>query len=167
MTSDKYEIDIGIHAKFNLEKKKAILIDPSTVVNTDQGLVKNLGKVLFTDYVLPFEISSVLFIAAMVGAVLLAKRDKQLMGQLYRYLGLSVGLIQENMNSNQRRQNYLADITYVTNSQLAFDYFIKRANCKREGFIQEKIDAIFEAARIANFKLDKPWNECEELYKKA
>ena len=37
----------------------------------------------------------------------LAKRDKQLMGQLYRYLGLSVGLIQENMNSNQRRQNYL------------------------------------------------------------
>ena len=52
----------------------------------------------------------------------LAKRDKQLMGRLYRYLGLSVGLIQENMNSNQRRQNYLADITYVTNSQLAFDY---------------------------------------------
>ena len=52
----------------------------------------------------------------------LAKRDKQLMGQLYRYLGLSVGLIQENMNSKQRRQNYLADITYVTNSQLAFDY---------------------------------------------
>ena len=52
----------------------------------------------------------------------LAKRDKQLMGQLYRYLGLSVGLIQENMNSNQRRENYLADITYVTNSQLAFDY---------------------------------------------
>jgi preprotein translocase subunit SecA len=52
----------------------------------------------------------------------LAKRDKQLMGRLYRYLGLSVGLIQENMSSNQRRQNYLADITYVTNSQLAFDY---------------------------------------------
>jgi preprotein translocase subunit SecA len=52
----------------------------------------------------------------------LAKRDKQLMGRLYRYLGLSVGLIQENMNSTQRRQNYLADITYVTNSQLAFDY---------------------------------------------
>lgn len=43
-----------------------------------QGLVKNLGQLLFTKYVLPFEISSILFIAAMVGAVLLAKRDKQM-----------------------------------------------------------------------------------------
>lgn len=44
----------------------------------ENGLVKNLGQLLFTKYVLPFEISSVLFIAAMVGAVLLAKRDKQI-----------------------------------------------------------------------------------------
>jgi len=42
------------------------------------GMVENLGQLLFTKYVLPFEVSSVLFIAAMVGAVLLAKRDKQL-----------------------------------------------------------------------------------------
>jgi NADH-quinone oxidoreductase subunit J len=41
------------------------------------GLVENLGQLLFTKYVLPFEMSSILFIAAMVGAVLLAKRDKQ------------------------------------------------------------------------------------------
>jgi preprotein translocase subunit SecA len=52
----------------------------------------------------------------------LAKRDKQWMSQLYRYLGLSVGLIQENMTSQERRKNYTADITYVTNSELAFDY---------------------------------------------
>ena len=52
----------------------------------------------------------------------LAKRDKQWMSQLYRYLGLSVGLIQENMTSDERRKNYAADITYVTNSELAFDY---------------------------------------------
>ena len=52
----------------------------------------------------------------------LAKRDKQTMGQIYRYLGLSVGLIQENMGSDERRKNYAADITYVTNSELAFDY---------------------------------------------
>lgn len=52
----------------------------------------------------------------------LAKRDKQLMSQLYRYLGLSVGLIQENMNLIDRRKNYSADITYVTNSELVFDY---------------------------------------------
>ena len=52
----------------------------------------------------------------------LAKRDKQLMSQLYRYLGLSVGLVTESMDSEERRKNYAADITYVTNSELAFDY---------------------------------------------
>jgi NADH-quinone oxidoreductase subunit J len=39
--------------------------------------VQNLGQLLFSKYVLPFEVSSVLFIASMVGAVLLAKREKQ------------------------------------------------------------------------------------------
>ena len=51
--------------------------------------------------------------------------------------------------------------------QLAYENYILRMNHKDEGFFQEKIDAIFEAARIANFKLNKPWNECEELYYKA
>jgi NADH-quinone oxidoreductase subunit J len=46
--------------------------------STDIGLIKNLGKVLFTDYVFPFEIASVLFLSAMVGAVVLGKRDKDL-----------------------------------------------------------------------------------------
>jgi NADH-quinone oxidoreductase subunit J len=41
------------------------------------GLVENLGNTLFTKFVVPFEISSILFISAMVGAILLAKRDKQ------------------------------------------------------------------------------------------
>jgi NADH-quinone oxidoreductase subunit J len=44
---------------------------------TGIGLVKNLGKVLFTDFVVPFEISSILFLAAMVGAVFIGKREKQ------------------------------------------------------------------------------------------
>jgi NADH-quinone oxidoreductase subunit J len=39
------------------------------------GLVKNLGKVLFNQFLLPFEIASILFLAAMVGAVMLGKRD--------------------------------------------------------------------------------------------
>lgn len=45
--------------------------------NPDIGLVKNLGKVLFTEYLLPFEISSVLFLSAMVGAVVLGKKEIQ------------------------------------------------------------------------------------------
>ena len=41
----------------------------------DIGLIQNLGKVLFSDYVVPFEISSILFLSAMVGAVVIGKRD--------------------------------------------------------------------------------------------
>ena len=41
----------------------------------DIGLIQNLGKVLFTDYVVPFEISSVLFLSAMVGAVVIGKKE--------------------------------------------------------------------------------------------
>ncbi len=55
-----------------------ILAQTTTIDANDQGLVGNLGNLLFTKYVLPFEISSVLFIAAMVGAILLAKREKQI-----------------------------------------------------------------------------------------
>jgi NADH-quinone oxidoreductase subunit J len=58
--------------------RDAILAAPMIDANSEKvGLVENLGQVLFTKYVLPFEVSSVLFLAAMVGAVLLAKREKQ------------------------------------------------------------------------------------------
>ena len=59
--------------------KDGLVIAAATVDQSDSiGLVENLGKILFTKYVLPFEISSVWFIAAMVGAVLLGTREKQL-----------------------------------------------------------------------------------------
>jgi len=43
----------------------------------DIGLIENLGRVLFTEYVIPFEISSILFLSAMVGAVVIGKKDEQ------------------------------------------------------------------------------------------
>lgn len=49
--------------------------DPVVLKNPEIGLVKNLGKVLFSKFLLPFEISSILLLSAMVGAVLLAKKD--------------------------------------------------------------------------------------------
>jgi len=52
----------------------------------------------------------------------LANRDQVSMGQIYRFLGLSTGLIQENMSVQERQKNYDADITYVTNNELGFDY---------------------------------------------
>lgn len=57
--------------------KDSVVFEVATkVTENNQGLVENLGHLLFTKYVLPFEVSSILFISAMVGAVLLAKRDK-------------------------------------------------------------------------------------------
>jgi preprotein translocase subunit SecA len=52
----------------------------------------------------------------------LARRDSDWVGQIHRFLGLNVGLIQAGMGEKDRRTSYLADITYVTNSELGFDY---------------------------------------------
>jgi len=52
----------------------------------------------------------------------LAKRDSEWMGAIYRFLGLSVGLIQAQMPKEQRRRAYLADVTYGTNNEFGFDY---------------------------------------------
>jgi preprotein translocase subunit SecA len=52
----------------------------------------------------------------------LANRDQVSMGQIYRFLGLDTGLIQDNMANYERRENYKADITYVTNYEVTFDF---------------------------------------------
>jgi preprotein translocase subunit SecA len=52
----------------------------------------------------------------------LARRDAEWMGQVHRYLGLSVGLIQSGMGPQERQKNYACDVTYATNSELGFDY---------------------------------------------
>ena len=52
----------------------------------------------------------------------LAKRDSEWMGKLYRWLGLSVGLIAQGMDGDARRAAYAADITYGTNNEMGFDY---------------------------------------------
>jgi preprotein translocase subunit SecA len=52
----------------------------------------------------------------------LARRDAETMGQVYSFLGLSVGLIQAGMEPAARRAAYASDVTYVTNSELGFDY---------------------------------------------
>ena len=52
----------------------------------------------------------------------LARRDAEWMGQVHRFLGLTVGLIQQDMSPTERKKNYECDITYATNSELGFDY---------------------------------------------
>lgn len=52
----------------------------------------------------------------------LANRDQVSMGQIYRFLGLDTGLIQDGMAPSERKENYQADITYVTNYEVTFDF---------------------------------------------
>jgi len=69
---------------------------------------------------------------------------------------------------DSRAYYYLGQTYNLLNEhEKAYENFVARMNHKDNGFFQEKLDAIFEAARIANFKLNKPWEVCEELYFKA
>jgi len=74
----------------------------------------------------------------------------------------------EENSQNPRTYYYLAQ-TYNLLEQYdkSYEYFLKRAEFINAGFLQERVDAVFEAARIANFKLNKPWDECLSLYEKC
>ena len=84
---------------------------------------------------------------------------------------LDLQLLQEEIDEdpNNPRSYYYMGQTYnlLEKYDLAFNYFMQRADHPVTGFIQEKIDAIFEGARTANYKLNKPWSECEALYLRA
>lgn len=69
---------------------------------------------------------------------------------------------------NPRHYYYIAQ-TYklLDEHELAAEYFQKRYDHPIEGFFQEKLDSLFEMTRIYNFKLNKPWEECEQLYLKC
>ena len=64
----------------------------------------------------------------------LAKRDSEWMGQIYRYMGMNVGLLQNGMRLNLKKPAYAADVTYGTNSEFGFDYLrdnmVTRANMR-------------------------------------
>lgn len=79
----------------------------------------------------------------------LAKRDSTEMGQIYNFLGLTSGFINNDQNDQERKKNYYCDITYATNSELGFDYlrdnmkFSKSEMVQREHFfsIVDEIDS--------------------------
>ena len=66
----------------------------------------------------------------------LARRDSEWMGKVYRYLGLTVGLIAHDLEKPQRREAYAADITYGTNNELGFDYLRDNMVVRREDKVQ-------------------------------
>jgi len=77
----------------------------------------------------------------------LAKRDAEWVGQVYKFLKLKVGLIQQNMQISERRINYACDIIYITNSELGFDYLrdnmaIETQNVVQSNFSYAIIDEV-------------------------
>ena len=66
----------------------------------------------------------------------LAKRDSEWMGKVYRFLGLTVGLIVHDLKPNERRAAYNADITYCTNNELGFDYLRDNMSLYKSDMVQ-------------------------------
>lgn len=70
----------------------------------------------------------------------LARRDREWMGPIYEFLGLTVGLIQETTEPEERKAAYAADITYGTNSQFGFDYLRDNMVVSPEQKVQQRLD---------------------------
>lgn len=70
----------------------------------------------------------------------LAKRDSEWMGKVYRYLGLTVGLIIHDLDNDDRRKAYAADITYGTNNELGFDYLRDNMCIYKEQKVQREFN---------------------------
>ena len=66
----------------------------------------------------------------------LARRDAEWMGRLYRFLGLSVGVIQHDLDDAQRQKEYAADVTYGTNNEFGFDYLRDNMKYSLDAFVQ-------------------------------
>ena len=70
----------------------------------------------------------------------LAKRDAEWMGQVHQFLGLTVGVVLNDMNSDDRRKAYACDITYVTNNELGFDYLRDNMSIYKEQLVLRDLD---------------------------
>ncbi|MBP3390522.1 MAG: preprotein translocase subunit SecA [Clostridia bacterium] len=105
----------------------------------------------------------------------LAKRDSEWMGKLYRFMGLTVGLIVHGMNGTQKREAYNADITYCTNNELGFDYLrdnmvIYKEERVQRGFnfaIVDEVDSILIDEARTPLIISGQGEASTELYTKA
>ena len=79
----------------------------------------------------------------------LAKRDAEWMGQVHRFLGLTVGVVLNSMNSEERKAAYACDITYVTNNELGFDYLRDNMAIYKEQMVLRDLDyCIIDEVRL-------------------
>jgi preprotein translocase subunit SecA len=102
----------------------------------------------------------------------LARRDSEWMGRLYKFLGMSVGVIQHGLDDEQRRQSYGSDITYGTNNEFGFDYLRDNmkfdvAHCVQRGHhyaIVDEVDSILIDEARTPLIISGPSDESTDKY---
>ena len=105
----------------------------------------------------------------------LAKRDSEWMGKLYRFLGLSVGLIIHDIKSDERKKAYAADITYGTNNELGFDYLRDNMVVYKENKVQrehafaivDEVDSILIDEARTPLIISGKGDKASDLYERA
>jgi preprotein translocase subunit SecA len=102
----------------------------------------------------------------------LARRDAEWMGQIYRFLGLTVGCIVHGMDDYQRQQAYAADVTYGTNNELGFDYLRDNMKFQLEAMVHrpfnyaiiDEVDSILIDEARTPLIISGPTEDTSELY---
>ncbi|SON57337.1 Protein translocase subunit SecA [Hartmannibacter diazotrophicus] len=102
----------------------------------------------------------------------LAKRDSEMMGRIYGFLGLTTGVIVHNMNDDQRRAAYNCDITYATNNELGFDYLRDNMKYERPQMVQrphayaivDEVDSILVDEARTPLIISGPLEDRSDLY---
>lgn len=105
----------------------------------------------------------------------LAKRDSEWMGKLYKFLGLSVGLVIAGMNPKEKQEAYACDITYGTNNEFGFDYLRDNMVIYKNQLVQrglnyaivDEIDSILIDEARTPLIISGRANQSSDLYKKA
>ena len=105
----------------------------------------------------------------------LARRDSEWMGNLYRWMGLSVGLVVSGMSPEEKRAAYNADITYGTNNEFGFDYLrdnmvVYKRNCVQRGWnyaIVDEVDSILIDEARTPLIISGAGEKSTDLYEKA
>ncbi len=103
----------------------------------------------------------------------LASRDSEWMGQIYRFMGLSVGCIVHGLSDDQRREQYAADVTYGTNNEFGFDYLRDNMKFRLDMMAQrpfnfaivDEVDSILVDEARTPLIISGPTEDNSELYK--
>src|SRR5580700_5107692 len=105
----------------------------------------------------------------------LARRDAEWMGRIYKFLGMTVGIIVHDLDDRERRESYGSDITYGTNNEFGFDYLrdnmkFQLANCSQRGHnfaIVDEVDSILIDEARTPLIISGPSEESTDKYYKA